>query len=243
VSGAERPTLTVLEAAARLREETDRHVSGRLQALPQAGAEVSCRAGCAACCRQLVVVSPLEAHAIAAHVAADPALEAAVLARVAEWRARVAETEGLAERLQRFEDAGGYLRGAEGGALELAYWAARLPCPFLEGDRCSIYPVRPFACREHHVVSDPTLCAEDPDAVVSADTRMETRAVASEVGAACFGLPDRLIALPEALEHAHEQTGAGDTEVPEAEVAEAIAAARRRARLALARLLLGKRSG
>lgn len=32
------------------------------------------------------------------------------------------------------------------------------PCVFLEKDRCSIYPVRPVACRTYYVVSEPKLC-------------------------------------------------------------------------------------
>jgi Putative zinc- or iron-chelating domain len=31
-------------------------------------------------------------------------------------------------------------------------------CVFLKDDRCSIYPVRPIACRKHWVKTDPALC-------------------------------------------------------------------------------------
>jgi Fe-S-cluster containining protein len=29
-----------------------------------------------------------------------------------------------------------------------------VPCPFLRGGECSVYAVRPLACRLHHVVED-----------------------------------------------------------------------------------------
>ena len=55
----------VLQTAAALREEADRRLTGRLDAMQQRGAPASCAPGCTACCRQFVVVSPMEALALA----------------------------------------------------------------------------------------------------------------------------------------------------------------------------------
>ncbi len=96
--------------------------------------------------------------------------------------------------------------------------------------------MRPFACREHHVTSDPALCAEDLDRVTPTDTRMEFRAVANWTGSECFGMPDRLVLLARALEYAADRPEEAAAEAPEADVQAVIESAQRRARVALARL-------
>jgi Fe-S-cluster containining protein len=228
--------LTVLQTAEVLREESDRRIGDRIRALPQGGAEIRCRAGCFACCHQLVVVSPLEAHAIAEYVQAHPELREALRGRVEAWRARLAAEPELAEHLEEFEKEEGYVSGEQGGALETEYFLARIPCPFLDEGRCSIYPVRPFGCREHFVLSDPALCAQDLQAPETAGTRMEYRAVGNWVGTACFDLPDRLVLLPRALEYAFEHSAEVERGAAEERVRAGIAESQRRTRLALALL-------
>src|SRR5438105_2021435 len=56
--------ITLPEAYDLLAEQAEDRIRRRLN-----GVEVSCRPGCCACCRQLVVVSPLEAFALASWVA------------------------------------------------------------------------------------------------------------------------------------------------------------------------------
>jgi Fe-S-cluster containining protein len=43
--------------------------------------------------------------------------------------------------------------------LSVAYFAQRIPCPFLEDESCSIHPERPLVCREYLVTSPAELCA------------------------------------------------------------------------------------
>lgn len=241
--------MTALAAVEALREETDHHLSGRVASLPQGGAEIRCFPGCAACCRQLVVVSPLEAHSLAKHLEPQPELAAAIVERTQEWQAQVASRPELHAGLERLNAAEGYLPDEEGGALELQYFQAALPCPFLDlsTQLCSVYPVRPFACREHLVLSPPELCALDLDAVTTADTRMEARAVANIVGAECYGLPDRLLPLPQALEYAASHPEEPEREAPTIAVRTTTQNAQRQARMALARIRLAaaqsRRSG
>ena len=120
-----------------------------------AGERVSCRAGCGACCRQAVPISEPEARALARLVEALPE------PRRGELRARfeAALTElaaaGLLERLEALD-----LGDADDvTAFGTAYLRARVPCPFLEAESCSIHPERPLACREYLVTSDPAQCA------------------------------------------------------------------------------------
>jgi Fe-S-cluster containining protein len=124
----------------------------------RAGRPISCRAGCGACCRQMVPVSLFEAEALT------------------EW-IRTLPEERRAQLEERFHRALLALRDAgvlesivssdwaleEGLATELAieYFHAGVACPFLEDESCSIHPIRPLSCREYLVTSPPALC-QDP---------------------------------------------------------------------------------
>ena len=46
---------------------------------------------------------------------------------------------------------------------ERAYFALGVACPFLVDGSCGIRPVRPLACREYLVTSDPAYCATRED--------------------------------------------------------------------------------
>src|SRR5205085_130463 len=123
---------TAAEAFGLLEEARERLTLPVLQDLERAGQTISCRAGCSACCRQLVVVSPLEAIAIGEHVRRLPP---ATRRKLEEAHRRHAQTisrrPALARQLGRFRAAAGYLETGEADTLEKAYWAEQLPCPFL----------------------------------------------------------------------------------------------------------------
>lgn len=196
-------SVTPAAAFGLLEAERERLTLPVLQELEQTGQRVSCRAGCSACCRQLVVVSPVEALALSEHVRR---LEPATRRKIEEGHRRhaqaLARRPALVRLLGRFRAAGGYLDAPEADALEKAYWAEQIACPFLIHDRCAVYPARPFACREHLALSPPERCAADPDSVATAPTRFQFRAVASAVGERAFGAEDRLIPVYEALRYA-----------------------------------------
>lgn len=135
-----------------------------------AGTPISCRAGCGACCRQLVPVSFFEAEALS------------------DWIATLSE-EKRAELEGRFHRALCALRDAgvieklldeqwtlEEVAIRLAmdYFHAGVACPFLEDESCSIHPFRPLACREYMVTSPPALCT-DPSENDVAGVRMPVK--------------------------------------------------------------------
>ncbi|HZL38365.1 MAG TPA: YkgJ family cysteine cluster protein [Tepidisphaeraceae bacterium] len=119
-----------------------------------AGHRVSCRAGCGACCRQLVPVSTLEARELMKLLDAMPEpRRSQVRQRFAEARQRI-QAAGLLDRLLAPD------YGPGGSELAAEYWALRIPCPFLEEESCSIHPDRPLICREYLVVSPAEHCAE-----------------------------------------------------------------------------------
>lgn len=119
------------------------------------GRSISCRAGCGACCRQLVPIGTPEAHRIAALVEAMPE------PRRDEVRRR------FAEAVRRL-DASGQLADLEARddwsqddrrRVGMAYFELGGACPFLEDESCSIHPERPLACREYLVTSPAENCA------------------------------------------------------------------------------------
>lgn len=119
------------------------------------GREISCRAGCGACCRHAVPMSPSEARALARVVAAMPEpRQTVVRGRFAAARAHIRKV-GLDARprtLGRMD--------AEGvQAFGQAYFALKIACPFLEDENCTIHPDRPSACREYIVTSPPEACS------------------------------------------------------------------------------------
>jgi Fe-S-cluster containining protein len=109
---------------------------------------VTCTKGCAACCYLLVGVTFAEVRAIAAHLIGE--LSPAQLSALRDEL--TAATPALVSLRSRDE-----------------YLLRRQPCTFLRSGEepwsgaCSIYAVRPLACRLHLVVSAPERCA--PDAV------------------------------------------------------------------------------
>src|SRR5476649_1442029 len=89
------------------------------------GKAISCRKGCGACCRQLVPVSRSEGERLLRLVAAMPNERRATLSARFAAAAAAIEEAGLKERGERSDR-----------ELSAAYFAARIPCPFLEDESC-----------------------------------------------------------------------------------------------------------
>jgi Fe-S-cluster containining protein len=123
------------------------------------GHTVSCKAGCGACCRQLVPVSPLEARELVRLIERMPEPRRSVIKqRFAELRRRIdVQAPALLERLLRPD-----LQTREQAAdLGREYFTLGIACPFLENESCSIYADRPVDCRQYMVVSPAAYCAEN----------------------------------------------------------------------------------
>jgi Fe-S-cluster containining protein len=188
-----------------------RALSARVSALAVEHAEaegrtVSCKAGCAACCHHLIAISSVEAAALAERVAAmPPERQAAVRGRFAAAVARM-EAIGVLDPAGPRGRAALISRPRAGESawehVSRAYFEARIPCPFLEGDRCGIYEERPIVCREYQVTTPATLCS-----TLSAEVRDVERPirVGDALGAAAgeiAGIDGRLIPLALLLEWA-----------------------------------------
>jgi len=89
--------------------------------------KIDCRNGCDFCCHYHVYATPLEIFAIAEEVQSwDPTKSGELGSKL---RGYVSEVKGLGRE--------GHIR-------------ANIACVFLDRGSCSIYPVRPLACRRHH---------------------------------------------------------------------------------------------
>jgi hypothetical protein len=130
--------------------------SAQLKVIDERGESVSCRAGCGACCRQLVPLAESEAFMIRDLVMSmDEPRRTQIIARFEDALRRI-ESAGLTDRISRARSA------AEEGWEQTVddYFRLGIPCPFLEDESCSIHPDRPVRCREIIVTSPPERCAD-----------------------------------------------------------------------------------
>src|SRR5262249_38699906 len=97
------------------------------------GQAVSCRKGCGACCRQLVPISRTEGERLLQVIEAMPSERRKELRRRFAAAEAAIKAAGLEQR-----------SGQTDRELSLAYFALRVPCPFLEDESCSIHAERPL---------------------------------------------------------------------------------------------------
>jgi Fe-S-cluster containining protein len=133
----------------------DSIIAGVAAQLGEVGRTVSCSTGCAACCRQLVPISIFEAEALTEWIQSLPESRQEEFRRRFHAALRRLADAGFIDRMVN-EDWLGETETARQLALEYLY--LRLPCPFLEDELCSIYSIRPMACREYLVTSPPEHC-------------------------------------------------------------------------------------
>jgi Fe-S-cluster containining protein len=117
------------------------------KAREEEGHTIPCAPGCDACCSSAALATPFEIPVVIEAVRAMPPGERAALhTRLQAW-ARALRNAGV-----DVMDDEPPIRLYEG---------ARATCPFLQDHRCSIYAVRPLACRGHYVIDAPaSVCAD-----------------------------------------------------------------------------------
>jgi Fe-S-cluster containining protein len=185
-----------------------RRLGEQAQALEQhrvtaAGQVISCARGCAACCRMLVPVSAPEAFALRDMVAALPeARRQAIQRRLADTTARL-EQAGLLAQLRQVAETDRPVTDEMMEPINRAYFALKLPCPYLENETCSIYDDRPAACRELLVTSPAEWCQDMVNKPVRAiPVPLRASTILGLLWSDLTGSPPRLIPLPIALDWA-----------------------------------------
>jgi Fe-S-cluster containining protein len=146
----------------------DSFIQGVSAQLAQAGKPVSCKAGCTHCCHQLISLNIFEAEALAAWIQTLPETRQKQLAdRFHKTLLKIS----AAELIDRMVDEDWFVESSTAKQLAVDYLYKRIPCPFLEEERCSIYPMRPLICREYMVTSPPVHCY-DPVSLQTEPVRM-----------------------------------------------------------------------
>lgn len=147
-------------------------VSLAVDVLHDQNKQVSCRAGCGACCSQMVPISEIEARNLARVISKMPAKRRKEIKRRFKSAVRALEDQHLTERLQ---NAWLLDKDNDREKLALEYFDLDIPCPFLEEESCSIHPDRPLSCREFLVTSPPDNCkapTEDSIDIVDLPARL-----------------------------------------------------------------------
>lgn len=161
------------------RSIADSLVNIAVQTVESAGAKISCRNNCGACCRQPVPITEMEARRIRDLVEEMPE------PRRSELRARFAaaretfDKAGLLPRLLNPES----ITPEDRVSFILNYFKQGVACPFLENESCSIYSERPVACREFLVVSPVENCANlSPDGIKSVKVKGDVPRAMAMIG-------------------------------------------------------------
>jgi Fe-S-cluster containining protein len=170
------------------------------------GRSISCKPGCAACCRHLAPISTLEATSLFDVVHRMPD----------ERRARVRAR--FADAVKTMEDAGLVDRDAPKGHRALRsretdpkaqwddvsrrYWSLQIACPFLEDEACIVYDDRPMVCREYHVTTPVAYCDTFDARTRGIDRPVRMSEVLAGTVGRVAGLDDKCIPLALSFEWA-----------------------------------------
>lgn len=153
-----------------------RGVDSVVAAVRDQGVQLDCAAGCSHCCHARVEAMAPEIFQIASALAARPPLE-------------------QAETVARLE---AYLAvQTQDASPQDAPWSHRPACPFLIDQLCSIYAVRPAACRKAHS-RDVAACASDA-ALIPQSLELAMHAEALQLGTAAAYRQRGLDAQPHEL--------------------------------------------
>ncbi len=176
---------------------SQRGAEDRVRAALRSGHPVSCRKGCAACCRHAVPVSPPEAWMLADLVRGLPdAQRCDILARFGA-AASALESAGMSEAplLSRADD----------------YFSLSIACPFLAEEACRIHRQRPAVCRDYLVISPAYMCAQPRLYTISTlPPQIRISECLSKVAGDLFGWGLIMVPLVRALDWAAQHEREGD---------------------------------
>lgn len=112
-----------------------------------------CKKGCSACCYQLIEVLNIEEAAIVEFInRLDEPIRKQIIVQLKAWF----------DIFEEFTPDGRTLNGFDVFSHFAKIMAnMSIKCPFLVDNLCSIYEMRPLACRIHYVKSNPYLCEEN----------------------------------------------------------------------------------
>lgn len=142
-----------------VRKLSDRSIQIAVNRNLKPGQAISCSKGCGECCAQLVPVTEIEIQEIAKFINALPKSRRKSIMQAFTKAKETFENAGMWEQILQPQQ----IDLADSVTFSLRYFEQGVYCPFLEDGACSIHSVRPLACREYLVTSDPEFCANPGD--------------------------------------------------------------------------------
>ena len=128
------------------------------------GRHLICGKGCSYCCSQYIWTSLQEAEAIVHYLYRHPEALDVFVSHYQTWKTWPGRREADQRVGLTFVNLGENLPFEE--ALKACHGLEN-PCPFLKGNACSIYPVRPYACGSIGSISPASYCrGSSPDGPV-----------------------------------------------------------------------------
>ena len=130
------------------------------------GDTITCVKGCSVCCSMYVEASIQECEAIVYYLYNHGDALASFLASYPGWRTRLRERGDIFKGRNRYWEPQPSADKAAGLSRDFTqredkYFAQGIPCPFLAGDSCEIYEVRPFVCASYAAVTPAEYCRAD----------------------------------------------------------------------------------
>lgn len=191
------PVTAILPLMRNLGEEVQ---ALELTRIRQTGHTVSCHKGCAACCRMLVPMSAPEAFSLANRIDRLEQPERDRLLAKLDLAQQQLARAGVLTQLSALAESSDPPNDEAMEPLNRAYYALRMPCPFLENEACSIYEDRPAACRELAVTSPATDCQDMTSQTIRpVPVALRISTALSLLWADLTGTTPRLIPLPLAV--------------------------------------------
>lgn len=141
-----------------LQKITNKFVDTAIEAFVAENEEISCKAGCGACCRQPVPLAEVEVYQIAKLVEDLPEPRRTKIKKKFAEACRQLENIDWSKRMDEALSSSLSTKADEVLKLALEYFAQNIACPFLEEESCSIHQNRPLSCREFLVTSPAENC-------------------------------------------------------------------------------------
>lgn len=147
-----------VEIASALAEELDDGARARAKKAEQQGMQIACDIGCHRCCTVVVTAYQPEILRIAQFLEQPEhhAERVGFVDRYPTWKAAAGDD---IDKLPQTMAAG---KQADIDSLHFSLWRRGALCAFNEGGVCTIYPVRPLACRNAHALDTDAFCVPDP---------------------------------------------------------------------------------
>lgn len=161
-----------------LQKITDKFAKTAVEAFVKEEENVSCKMGCAMCCRHPVPLAETEVYQIAELVEKLPETRRnEIKQRFAESCEKLKEIDWF-ERLENAYQLDSAAKSDELKKLAIEYFAEYIDCPFLEKESCTIYHERPLACREFLVTSPAENCQNpSPENIKHVDLKFKISSI------------------------------------------------------------------